>query len=59
MTGGYAVLASPVKYLDSGVMTFILSREGTVYQKDLGVNTAELATVIKEYDPDDGWVPAE
>jgi hypothetical protein len=36
MTGGFAVIASPVKYGDSGVMTFIINRDGVVYQRDLG-----------------------
>jgi Protein of unknown function (DUF2950) len=59
MTGGWAVLASPVKYRDSGVMTFILSREGVVYQKDLGPQTVDLSASIKEYNPDQEWEPAQ
>jgi hypothetical protein len=59
MTGEFAVIASPVKYQDSGIMTFILSREGTVYQKDLGPNTSAAAASIKEYNPTADWIPAE
>lgn len=59
MTGGFAVIARPVKYQDSGIMTFILSREGMVYQKDLGPNTSAAAASIKEYNPTADWIRAE
>jgi hypothetical protein len=59
ITGGFAVIASPTKYADSGIMTFILNRDGVVYQKDLGEKTAGIAASIKEYNPTDGWTPAE
>jgi Protein of unknown function (DUF2950) len=59
MTAGCAVIASPVKYQDSGIMTFILSREGTVYQKDLGPNTSAAAASINDYNPTADWIPAE
>jgi len=59
MVGGFAILATPVKYQDSGIMTFLLSREGVVYQKDLGKDTSALAASIKEYNPTEGWQPAE
>jgi len=59
MTGGFAVIASPAKYADSGIMTFILNRDGVVYQKDLGEKTADVVASIKEYNPTDGWTPAE
>jgi hypothetical protein len=59
MTGGFAVMASPAKYADSGIMTFILNRDGVVYQKDLGKKTAEVAASIKEYNPTDGWTRVE
>ena len=54
--GGFAAIAYPAKYLQTGVMTFIVNYEGVVYQKDLGPNTAELARKITRYDPGDGWV---
>ena len=59
MTNGFAVIASPVTYRDSGVMTFILSREGAVYEKDLGPNTVALSASIKEYNPSRDWTPVE
>jgi Protein of unknown function (DUF2950) len=59
MSGGFAVLATPVTYGDSGIMTFILSREGVVYQKDLGKNTADAVASINSYNPDEGWTEAE
>jgi len=55
MTGGFALVAYPVKYRDSGVMTFIVNQDGQVYQKDLGSNTAQLATDMVAYDPDASW----
>lgn len=55
MTGGYAFLAWPAEYHNSGVMSFMIDREGVVYQKDLGEKTAELAKAITAYDPDESW----
>ena len=43
MTGGFAILAYPVEYRNSGIMTFMIGKDGTVYQKDLGEKTTELA----------------
>ncbi len=57
MTGGFAVLASPIEYRNSGIMTFITGKDGVVYQKDLGENTTSAAEAITEYNPDDGWTP--
>jgi hypothetical protein len=59
MTAGFAVVASPVKYGESGITTFILNSDGIVYQKDLGVNTAAVAASIKLYNPGAGWTPVE
>jgi hypothetical protein len=59
LTGGFAVIASPAKYRDSGIMTFLMSREGVVYERDLGPNTADAAAAIKEYNPTEEWAPAE
>jgi hypothetical protein len=59
MTGGYAVLASPVTYKKTGIMTFIVGKDGVVYQQDLGAKTGELAAAIKDYNPTDGWTAAE
>jgi hypothetical protein len=58
MTGGFAVLAYPVEYRNSGIMTFVVGKDGVVYQKDLGTKTTDLASSIAAYDPGDGWTPA-
>jgi hypothetical protein len=55
MTGGFAILAYPAQYRNSGIMTFIVGEEGTVYQKDFGEKTVEVASAIAEYNPGDGW----
>lgn len=55
MTGGFAILAYPAAYRNSGIMTFIVSNDGTVYQKDLGEGTSDLAAAMTEYNPDEGW----
>jgi len=59
MTEGFAVIASPVKYGDSGIMTFIVDRGGIVYQQDLGPDTAKIAPTIAAYNPTSDWGPAE
>ena len=53
--GGFAVLAYPVTYGETGIMTFIVSHDGIVYQRDLGKDTAEQAAQIKLFDPNQGW----
>jgi len=58
LTGGFAILAYPAEYRNSGIMTFIIGMEGVVYQKDLGVTTADTAATLAEYNPGDGWNPA-
>lgn len=58
MTEGYALVAWPAKYDDTGVMTFIVNQDGVVYQKDLGANTANAVRAIKAYDPDASWSKA-
>ena len=55
MTGGFALIAWPAVYGASGIMSFIVNREGTVFQKDLGPNTAWLGVTMKAYDPDLSW----
>jgi len=55
MTAGFALIAWPADYDDSGVMTFVVNQKGEVYQKDLGPKTEKLASQIKEYDPDSSW----
>ncbi len=53
--GGFAAIAWPARYGDTGVMTFMVSHDGVVYQKDLGPNTAARAAAIKRFDPDPTW----
>jgi Protein of unknown function (DUF2950) len=55
MTGGFALVAWPAFYGASGVMSFIVNQDGTVFQKDLGPNTAFWGVTMKAYDPDLSW----
>jgi Protein of unknown function (DUF2950) len=55
LTGGFAVLAWPATYKDSGIMTFLVGKDGVIYQKDLGEKTSEAAAAIADYNPGDGW----
>jgi len=59
MSGGFALLAYPVKYASSGVMTFLVGPDGVVYQKDLGKNTANQAPRLTEYNPDKSWTEVQ
>ena len=55
MIGGFALVAWPAEYGESGVMTFIVNQQGRVYQKDLGPQTAKTAGAMQSYDPDKTW----
>jgi hypothetical protein len=55
MTGGFALIAFPARWGDSGVMTFVVNQNGIVFQKDLGPRTTRLARQITMYDPDRSW----
>jgi Protein of unknown function (DUF2950) len=55
MIGGFALVAWPAEYGNSGIMTFIVNQQGRVYQKDLGTKTGKLAPAVKTYDPDSTW----
>ena len=55
MTEGYALVAWPAKYNDTGVMTFIVNQDGVVYQKNLGAGTDAAARAIVAYNPDASW----
>jgi hypothetical protein len=59
MIGGFAVIAFPAKYGNSGVMTFLVNHEGVVLQKNLGKNTEQIAKAIKKFDPDKTWKKVE
>ena len=56
MIAGFALVAWPAEYGESGIMTFIVNQQGRVYQKDLGTRTAAIAGGMKAYDPDSTWV---
>jgi hypothetical protein len=58
MIGGFALVAWPAEYDESGIMTFIVNQQGRVYQKDLGPKTDKLAAAMKAYDPDKSWSPS-
>ena len=55
MIGGFALVAYPARYGSSGIMTFIVSHAGEVYQKDLGENTENTALKMKLFNPDSTW----
>ena len=55
MTGGFAVLARPAQYGDSGIMTFMINQNGVMYEKDLGETTDQVAVAITEFNPDKSW----
>ncbi|MBX7247130.1 MAG: DUF2950 domain-containing protein [Candidatus Sumerlaeaceae bacterium] len=59
MTGGFALLAYPAEYGDSGIMTFIVNQDGKILEKDLGKNTEAAAKQITEFNPDKGWKSAD
>jgi len=61
LTEGFALVAWPAEYGVSGVQTFIVNQDGTVFQKDLGEDTATAADAILLFDPDSSWkaVPVE
>jgi hypothetical protein len=59
MIGGFALVAYPADYGNSGVMTFMVSHAGTVYQKDLGEDTEARAKRITSFDPDKTWTKVE
>jgi hypothetical protein len=58
MTGGFAVLAYPAQYRNSGIMTFIVGTDGIILQKDQGEKTTDPGAAMTEYNPDDDWKPA-
>jgi hypothetical protein len=55
MIAGYALVAYPADWANSGVMTFIVNQQGRVYQKDLGPKTGQIAGAMLEYNPDPTW----
>ena len=59
MVGGFAFVAYPAEYGDSGIMTFIISQDGLLFQKDLGKTTTVTAAAMSEFDPDNTWSVVE
>jgi len=55
MIGGFALVAWPAEYGETGIMTFIVNQQGRVYQKDLGPQTAKTVGAMKAYDPNKTW----
>lgn len=55
MIGGFALVAFPAEYANSGIMTFIVNQDGIIYQKNLGPDTAEAARAMQSFDPDRSW----
>jgi hypothetical protein len=59
LTRGFAFVAYPAEYRNSGVMTFLVNQDGMVYEKDLGPDTVQLGAAMTEYNPDTGWSRAD
>ena len=61
MIGGFGLVAYPAEYGNSGVMTFVVNHQGVIFQKDLGRATAQIASRMTTFNPDQSWtrVPAE
>ena len=57
MTDGFAILAYPAEYRNSGIMSFLIGADGTLYQKDLGERSVNVGANITAYNPADGWTP--
>jgi len=59
MIAGFALVAWPAEWGNTGVMTFTVNQQGQIYQKNLGPKTVKLAKAMTAYDPDDTWTPAQ
>lgn len=59
MIGGFGLAAAPAEYGNSGIMSFIVNQDGTVYEQDLGPDSRVLVAEMKEYDPGEGWHVAD
>jgi hypothetical protein len=55
MKNGFALIAYPADYRNSGVMSFIVNQDGVIYERDLGEKTTQLVSQITEYNPDKSW----
>jgi len=59
MIGGFALVATPAEYRVTGVQTFMVNQDGTVYQKNLGPNSLQIAKQMELYNPDKSWRPTD
>jgi hypothetical protein len=59
MIGGFALVAYPAQYGNSGVMTFLVNHNGDVFQKDLGPRTAGTASAMTSFSPDQTWTKVD
>ena len=55
MVGGFALVAYPARYRISGLMTFLVNHQGTIYEKDLGWRTTDIGMQMTSFDPDSTW----
>jgi len=55
MIGGFGLIAWPVEYGISGIKTFMVNQDGVIYERDLGVNTAETAQSMMQFNPNKAW----
>ncbi len=58
MTGGFGLVAWPANYGQTGIMSFMVSHHGVVYERDLGEDSAAIAGAMTAFDPGEGWVPS-
>jgi hypothetical protein len=59
LAGGYALVAYPEHWDQSGIMTFIVNQDGKIFERNLGEKTSRIAGAMKEYNPDSQWTPAQ
>jgi hypothetical protein len=57
MIGGFGLVATPATYGSSGIMSFIVNQDGTVYEKDLGPDSRRISAAMKIFNPDKSWRP--
>jgi hypothetical protein len=55
LSGGYALVAYPEHWDQSGIMTFIVNQDGKVFERNLAEDTFKIASTMKEYNPDGNW----
>ena len=59
MIAGFAMVGVPAEYMNTGVMTFLVSHHGKILEKDLGEKSLEIVGAMTTYDPDDTWKETE